>query len=92
MLHFTGRDRAVSYKDRLEMPYTEAVLLETQRKGNVAATLLPHCIDRDMFVDGVVSLLSTLLYNSFAFSLLNRCERTQVFYNDYRDICSKTIM
>ena len=45
----------MTYKDRLEMPYTEAVLLETLRKGNIAATSLPHCTDNDLVIDDVVS-------------------------------------
>ena len=50
-----GLDRAVKYIDRLNMPYTEAVLLETLRKGNIASTALPHSADKDLVINGVVS-------------------------------------
>ena len=52
-----GQERQVAYKDRLEMPYTEAVLLETLRKGNIVPTSLPHVTDKDLILDGVVGWL-----------------------------------
>ena len=52
-----GQERQVAYKDRLEMPYTEAVLLETLRKANIVPTSLPHVTDKDLILDGVVGWL-----------------------------------
>mgnify|MGYP001804244600 CR=1 FL=1 len=45
----------LSYKDRLRLPYTEAVLLETLRIGNISPTGIPHCIEQDFTVQGKVS-------------------------------------
>ncbi|XP_067947649.1 uncharacterized protein [Watersipora subatra] len=40
-------------KDRVSMPYTDAVLLETLRKSNMVSTALPHTLDEEMIIDGV---------------------------------------
>ena len=53
-----GRDRAATYKDRLHMPYTEAVILETLRFGNVAPSALPHIVNKDLIIYGQVSVYS----------------------------------
>ena len=37
-----GRQRPPALADRQRLPYTEAVLLETQRLGDIAPLLLPH--------------------------------------------------
>ena len=50
--------REVSYKDRLNMPYTDAVIRETMRKANVVPTALPHTADIDLYVDGLVCTMS----------------------------------
>ena len=50
-----GQDRQVSCKDRVNMPYTDAVVYECLRKGNVAQVALPHVADKDLYVDEVVS-------------------------------------
>ena len=55
-----GLERAVTYKDRINMPYVEAVLLETLRKGNIASTAMPHTVDKDIIVDGVVCMQQLL--------------------------------
>lgn len=49
-----GFDRAAAYKDRLNMPYTEAVLLESLRIANVVPTALPHTLQREIVLDGKV--------------------------------------
>lgn len=51
-----GPDRPATSKDRADMPYTDAVLLETLRKGNIVPGGLPRTLDADMIVDGVVSI------------------------------------
>ncbi|KAF6040856.1 CYP2R1 [Bugula neritina] len=45
--------RTVSCKDRVSMPYTDAVLLETLRKASVAGAGLPHTLEKEMVIDGV---------------------------------------
>ena len=44
----------MTYKDRLAMPFTEAVLLETLRIGNVVPNALPHTAEGDITIDGKV--------------------------------------
>ena len=53
--------REVSYKDRLNMPYTDAVIRETMRKANVVPTALPHTADIDLYVDGFVCTMSLIV-------------------------------
>ena len=45
----------MTYKDRQQLPYTEAVLLETLRLANIAPTALPHTVDKEMMLGGQVS-------------------------------------
>ena len=45
----------LSYKDKQRLPYTEAVLLETLRIGNISPTGIPHSIEQDFTVQGKVS-------------------------------------
>lgn len=51
-----GQGRSASYKDRLQMPYTEAVLLESLRISNIGSIGLPHSIDKDIMLNGVVRM------------------------------------
>lgn len=37
-----GRERSVHLADKARLPYTEAVLLETQRLASIAPSSLPH--------------------------------------------------
>lgn len=54
--YLLGCDRQVSYKDRANMPYTEAVLLETLRLANLAPSALPHATTQDIFINDVVCI------------------------------------
>ena len=45
----------LSYKDKQRLPYTEAVLSETLRIGNISPTGIPHRIVQDFTVQGKVS-------------------------------------
>ncbi|XP_072909870.1 cytochrome P450 2D20-like isoform X1 [Hemitrygon akajei] len=47
-----GKDRRPRLEDREEMPFTNAVIHETQRLGNIAPTSLPHQTYRDTTVMG----------------------------------------
>ena len=51
-----GQEKEVSNKHRREMPYVDAILLETLRIGNIAAFGLPHTLDVDMEIDGQVRM------------------------------------
>jgi cytochrome P450 len=42
-----GRQRTPSVDDKSRMPYTEATLLEVQRKASVVALSVPHCTTED---------------------------------------------
>ncbi|XP_078404511.1 cytochrome P450 2D6-like [Cetorhinus maximus] len=42
-----GKERKTALEDRKEMPYTNAVIHETQRLGNIAPISLPHQTYRD---------------------------------------------
>ncbi|XP_078081264.1 cytochrome P450 2J6-like isoform X1 [Mustelus asterias] len=47
-----GKERKPALEDREEMPYTNAVIHETQRLGNIAPISLPHQTFRDTEVMG----------------------------------------
>ena len=47
----TSGKREVTYKDRLTIPYTEAVLLETSRVSNIAPLGISHTLDEDIIID-----------------------------------------
>ena len=51
---YTGL-RQVTYKDRLAMPYTEAVMLETLRVSINVTTALPHTLAEDLEIEGKVN-------------------------------------
>jgi len=44
----------VRYADRSALPYTEAVILEVLRLGNIAPTGLPHTLEEEYVIDGKV--------------------------------------
>ena len=45
-----GRDRIPLYEDRFFTPYTEAVIHEVQRKGNVVTAGVPHRTEREVTI------------------------------------------
>ena len=47
----TSVKREVTYKDKLAIPYTEAVLLETSRVSNIAPLGILHTLDGDIIID-----------------------------------------
>lgn len=51
---FTGKEKAFSCKDRINMPYTDAVLFETMRKANIGHLALPHVTDKELHINDVV--------------------------------------
>lgn len=67
-LNIPGQDRIVTNKDRLNMPYTEAVLLETLRISNITPTGLPHTLEKTVEVDGKASYFSVLMRNCIIFN------------------------
>ncbi|XP_027698516.1 cytochrome P450 2C23-like [Vombatus ursinus] len=70
-----GQHRMPSIKDKLEMPYTEAVLHEIQRYVNLTPVSLPHEVTRDTqfqqyFIPKgttVIPLLSSVLFDTKEF-------------------------
>ena len=48
----TGGDRVLTLEDREEMPYLEAVFLETQRIGSVLPISPPRLATKDITVQG----------------------------------------
>lgn len=47
-----GSSRQASMRDRLNMPVTEATLMECQRLGNIALFSVPRCTTEDTMVAG----------------------------------------
>ncbi|XP_067950308.1 cytochrome P450 2B9-like [Watersipora subatra] len=70
-----GIDRCVTLKDRLMLPYTDAVLLETLRKANIAPIAAPHTLQKDLIIDGklvpagadVLLNMTSVLYDETVF-------------------------
>ena len=58
-----GQEKEVSNKHRREMPYVDAILLETLRIGNIAAFGLPHTLDVDMEIEGQVRMHTIQLFS-----------------------------
>ncbi|XP_060639625.2 cytochrome P450 2G1-like [Anolis sagrei] len=57
-----GQDRNPNAQDRNKMPYTEAVLHEIQRFGDVLPMSLPHSVTRDTQFRGYVIPKGTYVY------------------------------
>ncbi|XP_069857402.1 cytochrome P450 2E1-like [Dipodomys merriami] len=70
-----GPSRAPAVKDRLEMPYMDAVVHEIQRFINLVPSNFPHVVTRDIMFRGyripkgtvVIPALDSLLYDSQEF-------------------------
>ncbi|XP_038669656.1 cytochrome P450 2J6-like isoform X1 [Scyliorhinus canicula] len=56
-----GKERKPTLEDREEMPYTNAVIHETQRFGNVAPLSLPHQTYRDTEIMGYTIPKGTMI-------------------------------
>ncbi|MEQ2166597.1 Cytochrome P450 2K1 [Goodea atripinnis] len=75
-------DRQVQIADRKNLPYTDAVIHETQRLANIIPTALPHKTTRDIIFQGhfikkgttVYPLLMSVLYDE------NEWEKPHTFY------------
>lgn len=50
--HVVGRSRLVSMRDKPQMPYTEATIMECQRLGNIALFSVPRCALADTTING----------------------------------------
>ena len=48
----------MEYRDKLILPYTNAVILEILRLGNIAPTALPHTVLKDLEIEGKVRSIS----------------------------------
>jgi len=60
-----GRGRSPSLRDRLELPYTEAVVMEIQRYANIVPQGVNHCSKKDVNIDGVIIPAGTLVMPLF---------------------------
>ncbi|XP_067950732.1 cytochrome P450 2D20-like [Watersipora subatra] len=49
-----GSDRCVTSKERLSLPYTDAVLLEVMRKANIVPASIPHTLTTSLEIDGKI--------------------------------------
>merc|ERR1711976_245439 len=56
-----GQNRHPSIKDRQNLPYTEAVLMEIQRYANIIPTGVQHVSLRDFTVNDITIPASTLI-------------------------------
>ncbi|XP_041052611.1 cytochrome P450 2D26-like [Carcharodon carcharias] len=56
-----GKERKVALEDREELPYTNAVIHETQRLGNIVPISLPHQTYRDTEVMGYTIPKGTMI-------------------------------
>jgi len=56
-----GRDCLPLYSDRLKLPYTEAVIMEIQRCGNIAPLAIFHFNSEDVEVNGMTIPANTMV-------------------------------
>jgi len=61
-----GTDRLPTLKDRANLPYTEAVLMETQRFANIVPNGVQHICRRDFTVNGLTIPADTLIQPLFS--------------------------
>ncbi|XP_048413320.2 cytochrome P450 2D3-like isoform X1 [Stegostoma tigrinum] len=66
-----GKDRKPALEDREEMPYTNAVIHETQRAGNIVPISLPHQTYRDTEVLGYTIPKGTTIIPNLSSSLFD---------------------
>merc|ERR550525_2117806 len=56
-----GQDRLPSMKDRADLPYTEAVMMEIQRHANIVPMGVQHINERDIVVNGHTIPANTMI-------------------------------
>lgn len=68
-----GQSRQPSMEDRENLPYTDAVIHEIQRMGNIVPLSLPHVANRDVQLTGytIPKVISHSLIYSYIPSLIN---------------------
>ena len=47
-----GIDDPVKYEDRTKLNFVQATILETQRLSNIVQNSLPHCAEKDTYING----------------------------------------
>ena len=60
MVHVVGQGQAPSLKDKPNLPYTEAVLMEIQRYANIVPNGVNHSSTKDIVVNGMTIPAGTL--------------------------------
>ncbi|XP_051891138.1 cytochrome P450 2J6-like [Pristis pectinata] len=66
-----GKDRRPTLLDREEMPFTNAVIHETQRLGNIVPNSLPHQTYRDTLIMGYTIPKGTMIIPNLSSSLFD---------------------
>ncbi|XP_041646900.1 cytochrome P450 2J4-like [Cheilinus undulatus] len=69
-----GQSRPPSTEDRVNLPYTDAVLHEIQRIGNVAPLSLPHMTNKDLQLGGYTIPKGVMIIPNLTSVLLNKKE------------------
>uniref|UniRef100_A0A3P8UFE9 Uncharacterized protein n=1 Tax=Amphiprion percula TaxID=161767 RepID=A0A3P8UFE9_AMPPE len=69
-----GQSRHPSMEDRANLPYTDAVLHEIQRMGNIAPLSLPHSTNRDVQLGGYTIPKGTTIIPNLTSALFDKHE------------------
>lgn len=56
-----GSGRMITVSDKSQLPYTNAVIMEVQRKANIVATNLPRKANRDIELNGITIKQGTII-------------------------------
>ena len=72
-----GRGRSPGLRDKQDLPYTEAVLMEIQRYANIVPQGVFHCSKRDITVNGLTIPAGTMVAPLFVELLKVKPSSTQ---------------